>query len=121
MLVGIYSSQKMYVYHYTDLNSWESIIETKKLKVTPSYSSYAHFGEGAYFTSLPPTSGRLKIVCNNWNGSSRKIHKTSHYIAIHDFDLPLLKKANADVGRDVYVYPLEIDLQVTPYISGTVE
>ncbi len=62
---------KIILYHYTTKEGKEGIrvsgviYESKKTEAKDD----ARFGDGVYLTSLPPTSGKIQIALNNYDGS----------------------------------------------------
>ena len=56
----------MKLYHYTNANAAGAIDRSRNILMSKGRDSY--FGEGVYFTSLPPSVSKHYIIANNWDG-----------------------------------------------------
>jgi hypothetical protein len=83
------------LYHYTDAAGYEAIIgnpvrmgpdreeHVKFLSSNKALSGDAHYGDGWYFTDIPPFSGdRIKIARALWDSSfEQNLAKTEYFLA----------------------------------------
>jgi len=74
----------------------------------------AVFGNGVYLTSIPPDAPKSKIVQNNWDGM-RNVErlgakKTQACIKVPKAWIPGVTKQQDKLGRDIWLYPGDINL-----------
>ena len=96
-------------YHYTDM--LDEIIASGELwgSVGPGDAA---FGEGVYFTGLPPSKGQKQIVYNNWRGIWENHADAGKMSGVIDFEAV----GDAD-DRDVILYNRSI-LTLSDYSWG---
>ena len=117
------------LYHYTDAAAYKAIIENpeldnegKVLKVLrPSMqnlSGDAHYGDGWYFTDIPPFGGdRLKIARALWDGSYEKNYvKTEYFIACKVHGKTIIKEPRPHV----FFIPIGSKSRPTFYAHGPI-
>jgi len=71
-------------YHYTDAKGAKGIKESGVIKGSSRQRGDAAFGDGAYFTTRPPTDSKFDIAENNWDmrtnrGVVQDIVKSGNY------------------------------------------
>ena len=95
----------VYLYHYTDSKSAQSIQDSGKIKA----SSSGAMGAGTYLTAKPPRSKDAHLMANNYDGASRDPSKVESYIR---FDAGHLNASNGrDItGRDVWKVNGDLDV-----------
>lgn len=112
---------RIILYHYTNRNGFNGITGCRRIEKSRS----THFGQGVYFTSLPPESGKNRIATNNYNffPGLAKSDKgfVDYYVKVifstYDY---YLENSNAG-GRDVYLYKKDIgNLNCYPHEFGKV-
>jgi len=95
----------MKVYHYTNKAGYDAIMASGILLASyKGDSDDAAFGNGVYFTRLPPTTGKKALAINNYNNiwaTELKNGKVDYWfeLVIPDDQLVPAKTSN---GRDVY-------------------
>ena len=69
------------LYHFTDKEGYEAILESGKIKISISGLNDAAGGPGVYLTSIPPNGSfsKLQIAKNNYGGIyEQKMEKVFH-------------------------------------------
>jgi hypothetical protein len=108
------------LYHYTNEQGANGISETGIIRMSERQNRDAFFGNGVYFTMLPPHISKQIIVQNNWDGRlplrivERYIRqgKIDFVITVHiPDDDPRLKQCDDREGRDIVVYLDDVDLR----------
>lgn len=85
----------MRVYHYTSLEAYNKINQTKFIiPSTPWTSSDYSYGSGWYFTDIPPTECDMKISWKCWINSL--LHKVKYYFEF-EIDGRFLTKTRENV------------------------
>jgi len=102
------------LYHYTSREAIERILEAGVINT----ADVAHFGQGVYFTAMPPLVDDNALAYNNWDGTvvsainyMKKGNKIQAYIAIDIKYLPGVKQVGNKEGRDIWLYPAEVNLR----------
>ncbi|GAB6021839.1 hypothetical protein CHUAL_004411 [Chamberlinius hualienensis] len=99
----------MYLYHYTSPFHLGFIFNKEIIFKTPYGAKFNRYGEGVYFTSLPPSVGRRQILYNNYRKKFTKNpylwEKTAAYICIDIKYLRSIKVINTGDGSDEYILP----------------
>jgi hypothetical protein len=93
--VHAYSAMPQILYHYTDFFGYSSIQGTLRQADTKAHvlellgsaqatSGDAHYGDGWYFTNIPPDKANRRLLARVlWDGSfERNLHKTEYYLAL---------------------------------------
>ena len=104
------------LFHYTTKKNALAILRSKRLKAsTIKPGKDAVYGEGQYFTSLPPWADETSLLQNNYDGAARRGKRGNErleaWIEINPRDLftkkVRLKQVPPDEvsGRDIYVKP----------------
>ena len=108
------------LYHYTTEHGAAGIDEAKIIYKSDQDNRDAFWGNGVYFTMLPPHISKQIIVQNNWDGRlplrivERYIRqgKIDFVITVHIPDNDSrLKQCNDRDGRDIWVYLDDVDLR----------
>ena len=108
------------LYHYTNEQAAIGIDQSKIIKKSERQNRDAFFGDGVYFTMLPPEISKAIIIRNNWDGRlpqrivERYIRqgKIDYVITVDIPDRdPKLRECNVPGDRDVFVYLDDVDLR----------
>jgi hypothetical protein len=97
------TSYKKYVYHYSDKQGIEGIIESGLIKPSVDTVNDAIMGVGAYLTRVPPEESTEELVYNNYGRSIGK-QKVKYYIEFPAEKLGDLWELNK-AGRNVIIKP----------------
>uniref|UniRef100_A0A7M5XEZ5 Tox-ART-HYD1 domain-containing protein n=1 Tax=Clytia hemisphaerica TaxID=252671 RepID=A0A7M5XEZ5_9CNID len=105
------------LYHYTDKSSALSILQSKYMYGS-SQSFDAVFGEGVYFTSLSPESGKKKIAENNWDDGEKGVYEMIFNGRV-DYCIKVVFPSNDrrvsrcnTTQRNIYLYKGDLDLSL---------
>mmetsp|Transcript_2463 Transcript_2463/g.7279 ORF Transcript_2463/g.7279 Transcript_2463/m.7279 type:complete len:402 (-) Transcript_2463:7-1212(-) len=96
-----------WLFHYTSKASAQDIMDASRLRASTDDGSNTDvkFGEGIYFTSLPPWAEPDQIIDNNYRGSYRRRDCAESYVAISIKDFPVdreIKHVNS-ASRDIWL------------------
>ncbi len=112
------SLQVQYLYHYTNEDGKDGIIEDKIIAPSNPIVRDAYFGKGVYFTSLSPNNSTNKIMINNWDGVRGKKEYTEWYIRVNTNEIAKLHKVTTGGRRDVYMTLDAVYLNQVEYAYG---
>ncbi|KAK7111949.1 hypothetical protein V1264_011486 [Littorina saxatilis] len=93
-------------HHYTDTCGRDAILKSGYILEKPAGHRHAHFGPGAYGTSLAPSEGLRKIAENNWKNHwmSNINNGKMDWAIVVDIPFRFVMEYGADEGRDILVY-----------------
>jgi hypothetical protein len=106
------------LYHYTSSEGCEGILEDGVIRRSIDTRRDAVLGKGVYLTALPPWENDMKLLKNNWDGSSERrllqnLVNLDYYIQFDSRDLPNVQRATGK--RDIWMVPHDIVLREVPH------
>lgn len=115
-LLFFQSNQPQKLYHYTDANGANGILESGRIRGSRSEVADASYGNGVYLTSKPPHHGKDTILANNYGNEAKcEQGKADYYVAIDRQHLAGAKNISGQAGRDVWVHHRDIPLNRIPH------
>ncbi|PNF29924.1 hypothetical protein B7P43_G07270 [Cryptotermes secundus] len=108
----------VYLYHYTSSDGYAGILVDGVIRRSTDTNRDAVLGKGVYLTALPPWTDDMKLLKNNWDGSSErrlleKLDNLDYYIRFDSRDLPNVKRAPGK--RDIWMVSYDIVLEEVPH------
>ena len=83
VLNGIELNEKpKYLYHYTDAGGHTGILDQMEIRRSELKYGDCSLGEGVYFTSVPPQTGNIRLMGNNYSDPNADPAKVQFYFRI---------------------------------------